>query len=167
MHSECINAKEIDIMSRKFTLVKNLLIICSAIFMLSILSLSISADTTSWREDNYTFELYGGGVQIVTYHGSDNSPFIPSITKKGYTVVKIGNSAFRSRSLSEITIPSTIQIIGEYAFENCSKLKSITFPDSVVEIQKYAFHDCKNMISATLPSNLKILGDYSFANTHI
>lgn len=42
-------------------------------------------------------------------------------------IVSIGNNAFSSMSITEITIPSTVTSIGSLAFENCSNLETVNF----------------------------------------
>lgn len=45
-------------------------------------------------------------------------------------------------SLTSITIPNNVTIIGEGAFNRCDSLKKVTIGTSVCEIGKYAFGAC-------------------------
>ena len=47
--------------------------------------------------------------------------------------------------LTDITIPSGITEIKDYAFFNCTSLKSITIPDSVTSIGEEAFYECTSL----------------------
>lgn len=92
---------------------------------------------------NYScFVLEDDTVSIVEYNGTASNLIIPSKIK-GYTVKEIGDGAFddpqRKSTLKSVTIPNTVETIGEQAFGFCTNLKKITIPDSVQRIGKYAF----------------------------
>ena len=50
---------------------------------------------------------------------------------------------------TELTLPSDITQINQYAFYNCSALTSITIPDSVTSIGYDAFYNCTSLTSIT------------------
>ena len=56
------------------------------------------------------------------------------------------------------TIPSSVNNIGVYAFENCSGLTSLTIPNSVTNIGGYAFKGCSGLTSVTIPNSVTSLG---------
>lgn len=64
---------------------------------------------------------------------------------KSYYVTEIGDYAFGSRSimqynnLTEVILPDTVEVIGEYAFSYLQNLKSVYIPSSVKRIEQYAF----------------------------
>lgn len=60
------------------------------------------------------------------------------------SVTSIGNHAFWSGNLSEITLPRYLVSIGEYAFRNCN-LSEIIIPETVVSIADYAFDGNENL----------------------
>ncbi len=66
--------------------------------------------------------------------------------------------------ICDVTIPSTVEIIGQGAFNGCSNLKSITIPNSVTNISKDAFRNCTNIESITIPNSVTSIGDYAFAD---
>ena len=105
-------------------------------------------------------------------------------------IVTIGKKAFDGRYVSEITLPSTLKKIDDYAFSNCQSLKSITIPENVKIIGKYAFYNdtwlkevnlpdglefidacafskCTWLESINLPIGLQYLGDLALCETHI
>jgi hypothetical protein len=47
--------------------------------------------------------------------------------------------------LSSISLPDTLETIGQYAFSRCSALRSIQIPKSVTYINRYAFRDLINL----------------------
>lgn len=60
----------------------------------------------------------------------------------------------QNRHLIKITLPNTIEYIGDYAFEGCVNLQSIEFPKSLHKIGTYAFAYCSSL------KNVSLLGDY-------
>ena len=62
----------------------------------------------------------------------------------------------------DVTIPSGVTSIGDYAFQNCIGLTSVTIPSSVTSIGKNAFRDCSGMTSVTIPSSVTSIGNNAF-----
>ena len=59
-------------------------------------------------------------------------------------------------------IPSTVKIIGSYAFSGCTGLASIDIPDSVEEIGEEAFYHCKGLEKIIIPDSVTKIGDNVF-----
>lgn len=82
-------------------------------------------------------------------------------TKKIYlpnTVKEIADKAFAyTYYLTEVEIPSSVEVIGNYIFDNCSNLTSITY--SGVE------YTSKSALEAALTNNGVTLGEFAFQNT--
>ena len=90
-----------------------------------------------------------------------------NVELKEYTVRKgtrvICNRAFEyCKSLSSLTLPSSLQSIGDRAFWGCSSLSSLTLPSSLQSIGDSAFEYCNSLTSLTLPSSLQSIGDSAF-----
>lgn len=81
------------------------------------------------------------------------------------SVTSIGSSAFvNCNSLTSITIPSNVTSIGYNAFNSCSSLTSITIPSSVTNIGNYAFQYCSSLTNVIIESNNIQIGDKAFNN---
>ncbi|MBQ7661129.1 MAG: leucine-rich repeat domain-containing protein [Clostridia bacterium] len=79
----------------------------------------------------------------------------------------IGNRAFEDCSrLTTITIPSSVTSIGDWAFSGCSGLTSIEIPSSVTIIGGHAFYDCSGLTTITIPSSVKSIGEGAFCNCY-
>ena len=80
---------------------------------------------------DFTFSLNaaGDGYVLTGYQGADASVTIPDWYNQK-PVTEVGDGAFQGNSnITEVSMPSTIVVIGEAAFKNCSKLnKVITYP---------------------------------------
>ena len=76
-----------------------------------------------------TCEVYCSSEQNAIFSGASGALTIPS-NVNGYTVVGISNEAFRGhRGITSVTIPNTIEYMGEYAFFECYNLKTVHISD--------------------------------------
>ena len=71
----------------------------------------------------------------------------------------LGCSSSRTGSVS---IPNSVEKIGDYAFYNCSSLTSITIPDGVMSIGSDAFYNCSKWTSVTIPKNVTSISFSAF-----
>lgn len=69
----------------------------------------------------------------------------------------IGGGSFFGSQLESITLPSSLEIIENWAFSSCSNLKVIEIPDSVTEIGELAFEFCSNIKKVKLSNSLTVL----------
>ncbi len=65
---------------------------------------------------------------------------------------------------TQITIPDTVETIGEGAFEENDEIESVVIPNSVTQIERYAFWGCDNLKTVTLGKGIGEIGPYTFAN---
>ena len=61
-----------------------------------------------------------------------------------------------------LSLPASLESIGNYAFFGCANLKAVDFPDRLQSIGDYAFRD-SGLESLTLPYNLHTVGTECFA----
>ena len=91
-----------------------------------------------------------------------------SIPESGHVTIPsevtvIGDNAFNSCSrLKSITFPSKLKAIGDNAFSACTQLQEVTLPNSVTDIGPAAFYGCINLHTVTLPNKLQILKQFVF-----
>ena len=77
----------------------------------------------------------------------------------------IGDYAFEDCSgLTSLTLPAGITSIGERAFRGCSGLTSLTLPAGITKICKCTFEDCSGLTSLTLPAGITEIGPCAFLN---
>lgn len=65
---------------------------------------------------------------------------------------------------NDVSIPSTVKVIGEGAFQNNTTVTRVTMPKSVETIEKYAFWGCDNLEQVSLGTGLGEVGDFAFSN---
>ena len=81
------------------------------------------------------------------------------------SVEKIGNGAFANLSgLKTIIIPGTVKEIGENAFTNNADLTRVVLQEGIEMIGDEAFKECDNLTTIELPESLKSIGISAFNN---
>ena len=78
---------------------------------------------------------------------------------------RIGVGYFQCSYLRKLTIPDTVTVIGDWAFNLCSILQSIVIPDSVTEIGSYAFCHSQDRcydLELSIPDSVISIGHYAF-----
>lgn len=70
-------------------------------------------------------------------------------------VTSVGANAFRCINMYSISIPETVRTIGDYAFQQCSKLTMVSIPEGCEVIGESAFAKCVALTGVTIPSTIK------------
>ena len=84
-------------------------------------------------------------------------------TKIPSSVSVIGPYAFLECSgLTEMTIPSNVKVIEHSAFEGCSDLTSLSIHSGVHTIEYSAFSYCSGLTELTIPSSVSFIGAHAF-----
>lgn len=66
------------------------------------------------------------------------------------------------KSLKNIILPLSLEIISDNAFYECKSIKSIILPDGINEIGESAFKFCRAIKSIILPQNIEIIKNDTF-----
>ncbi|MCM1578199.1 MAG: leucine-rich repeat domain-containing protein [Ruminococcus sp.] len=112
----------------------------------------ISADGVIYTADGSTLVMYPAGR-------TGEAVFAQGVTK-------IGDRAFSSCKIDGVTLPDTVEIIGDSAFENCKNLTAVNIPGSVVKISPYAFAG-SGLESVTLNEGIRVINTGAFESTGI
>lgn len=94
---------------------------------------------------------------------------VPSKVKasdvKSYKVTGIDDRCFQnSKTVTSVTLPSTISKIGQYCFADCEQMKSVNIPSAVKTISQYTFSNCVSLTSLEFPSSFTNFGSRCFEN---
>ena len=137
----------------------------------------------------YTVLDDGASIAITDYYGAQTELTIPA-ELDGYTVTEIAENTFRDRpELTKITLPDTLQRIGEDAFFNTGYYNNaanwqenmlyidqalisvptgaageIAIREGTVLLADNAMYNCKKITAVTLPSTIRYIGDYAMTN---
>lgn len=133
---------------------------------------------------------FGPQVKIIGDYAFDGCTAITSLSGLTYAGdgLSIGQYAFRKTQISSLDIGHDTKpvTIGNYAFNQCAKLKTLTLkncvsigtgafsqcsilpkvalPDTVTSLGGYAFSGCSELASVTLPKGITSIGASTFAN---
>ena len=91
------------------------------------------------------------------------------IDENGHAVIPEGTirvdyyAFYQCEKLVSVSIPDTVEIIGEGAFGGCKNLESITFPPSLKLIDEAAFFGCEKLSNVEIPAGLQRIETRAFA----
>lgn len=115
----------------------------------------LAFEDTPWLSaKNGEFVIVGDGILLV-YNGNGNKAVIPDGVKR------IAPKVFADRGLSEVQLPASLEVIGSYAFENCTGLENITFPEGLRQIHSSAFRNT-GLKELWLPDSVEAVGHQAF-----
>ncbi|MBP0972473.1 MAG: leucine-rich repeat protein [Oscillospiraceae bacterium] len=163
-----------------------LTMLCTAIPMAAVAEMSITASAAEYPTsgvcgDNLTWE-YDEEAKTLTISGTGDmydysdktdgkAPWYLRWTSCKKIVVKdgvtsIGNWAFYWFSeTTSISIPDSVERIGDYSVCACYKLTTFRFPSHLKEIGLAAFMNDEGLTAIDVPDSVEKLGDFAFSYT--
>jgi len=115
------------------------------------------------KSDEILYKEFSDHCIIKGYLGTKNIINVPE-SLNGKIVTGIADYAFKGLTVYKVNLPRTITVIGEGAFQQCTKLVSVNLPSSLREIGDYAFKGCVKLENMVIPSNVRI-GQDAFCGT--
>ena len=108
----------------------------------SLINITIGRGVTSTLDD--IFDSYNKLERIDVSEENTKYSSMQGIlfNKEKSTIIKYPSN---KNDISNYEIPSTVEIIEKYAFQNCTSLTSVTIPDSVTSISGSAFIGCNKL----------------------
>ena len=67
----------------------------------------------------------------------------------------IGDNAFKKTSIKTVVLPTSVYLVGAYAFSDCAQLTSVQFMSSTGHIGPSAFSGCATLSKLSLPKDLE------------
>ena len=122
---------------------------------------------TNYKESCPEGVIYVG--KIAYGYKGDRSQIDEVVIKDGTKVLRaacFGGSIrndIKGSSVSSIKLPSTLEIINDFAFADCDNLKEVIIPDGVKEIGEKAFQGCKSLEYVYIPDSVIKLGKEAFS----
>ena len=125
-------------------------------FSFTVCPITVAAGNTAYCSQDDA--LYSKDKDALLYAGGATGAFIiPN------TVVTIEESAFANSTISSVTIPNSVETIGNWAFSGCENLRTVTLPASVTEIGEGVFEVCTKLTSVRIPASVKTIQKWTFA----
>lgn len=126
-------------MNKTFSKILSLVLaVMLTVGMVTFADFTIEADAMTYGDWEYSiyFDEY---ASITKYNGTDAVVEVPSVLGNRPVRV-IGREAFReNKTLVEVTVPSSVETIREYAFIKCESLKTVNLSDGLVSLYNNIF----------------------------
>lgn len=115
------------------------------------------AETTApeiFVADGFNYHVREDGTLSVYYRGKAEEIVVPEeIDGKKVTAIAAKGFVTAADTLKKVTLPETIEQIGEQAFANCTLLSEINLPDSLTSIGVWAFDHCTSLKNLRIPAH--------------
>ena len=109
------------------------------------------------RVDAYAIENM---TDISRYNVYDNMCYLGNEGNPYALLVKV----FDAEQRANVELPSSVKVIGDYAFYNAENLNSLILPSGVAGIGEKAFSGCLRLENLVIPSSIEWIGSNAFAN---
>ncbi len=116
--------------------------------------------------DKIEVPVYFGNT-LVTGIAEGGFANCPSLTQVSLprTIQKISHEAFFGCSkLTKINLEENLMEIGSGAFAGCTSLSEISLPAGLASIRDRAFEGCTSLSAIKIPESLTVIGSYAFMN---
>lgn len=123
---------------------------------------SVSAAAKEYTENGISYEVQNKKAVVVRVETPGEELVIPA-TLGGFKVTRIGDGAFW-KPYKKISLPDTVESIGNRAFYDNEKLRSIRLPSNLKQIKEYAFSGCTALTEVVFNKKLSYIGRYAFNN---
>lgn len=131
-------------------------------------------DNTSWsiNLDTRTGYITGTGATWDYDNILSDRPFAPFFDEDlirtavvGEGVTALGRGLFtHAVNLQNVTLPTTLESIGELCFAYCDSLRTVPLPTGLQTIGSSAFRGSEKLFNLILPYSLRSIGDNAFQN---
>lgn len=145
-------------------------IISYILSVLLLFTMYLSADAVSSEKSSviladdgvWKYSVTGeSNAEITGYLGTEKIVSIPDKIDE-YTVTSIGSAAFYNSDIVKITLSSSIDSIGWWAFYGCKNLSFVELNDGLNTIEYGAFMNCRKLKNIALPYTVFSVGEDAF-----
>ena len=86
---------------------------------------------------------------------------------QGNRIKKIPESTFEGCGFQQVSLPPSLEGIGDNAFQHCYKMAKLYLPNDLKTIGTRAFYDCQALGSITLPNSVYSVGVEAFSECEL
>lgn len=109
------------------------------------------------KSGDFTYLVFSDGTAAVTaWSGKGGVLEIPE-TLDGHTVIALENKALYKAEMTELILPDTLEVVGNFAAMYCTKLEKVTFGKNIRNIGVSAFESEGDNTSSTGKGSLKTI----------
>lgn len=108
-------------------------------------------------------------ITTLNYYFGTSNPSLLKTVNIAEGTVELGYQAFFSKAIEFVSIPDSLQIIGENAFKACASLHTVNISENsqLTTIEEDAFYNA-DLYQLYLPDSLQTIGSYAFSsNTNL
>ena len=122
---------------------------------------------TQWLKSQPVGPVYSGNI-LVGYSGEVPLTETNFEVREG-TVCIAGTAFYKSDRITSITIPASVQYIGNSAFSGCKNLEEVVLAENsqLKLIDTAAFNECTKLSIFDLPESTEQIGNYAFRDTKL
>lgn len=107
----------------------------------------------------------GDGMTVNGYTGKDENVVIFQNRANGKQVIEVGDALFDGKDVEEAIITDGYLYIGKRAFAGNTRLHQVVMPYTLLEIGDYAFENCSRLKRVNLTERLEGIGEGAFTGT--
>lgn len=116
-----------------------------------------------FNSGNISKVVVPGGTVRIEYRGFYHTRKIPAIILPP-SIMEIGDWAFGSTDIKELTIPEEVTSISTGMCHLCDALEAVTLPEGITTIEAYAFKGCTSLKAINIPESVTTIEREAFAN---
>ncbi len=160
--NQCNNLSEIDFSTRPIKISSTSFQNCTNLSKITFGSKTATIGYGSFDGcTNLSSVTFGSGIQSISQTAFQKTA-LTDANLSACTSLKEINGFESCKQLTTVTLPASLENIGENTFNGCTALSSITLPDSLKSIGKSAFQGCTALASITIPGSVTAIGDSAF-----
>lgn len=125
-------------------------------------NISGAGEFTEGTYERLTYRKYKDHIEIIDCVKSNPADIVVPDEIEGLPVTSIGDGAFNRCVVYHITIPDSVEYIGEEAFFECTNLVDFKIPDGVKSIKDRTFGYCHSLEAIAIPDSVTSIGDEAF-----
>ena len=115
---------------------------------------------SAFEHNTLTDIIWNANLESVDQFAFAHNRFVNITLPAG---VELGHGSFYYNDYLETAeFEAGTEIIPEFMFYECPKLKSVTIPEGVTEIEMYAFSDCPSLEAIDIPETVEAIGPNAF-----
>lgn len=115
---------------------------------------------------DWTYTIDSNGDATITgYVGLETDVTMPSVVDTDKPVKYIAADALKYTNIQSIVIPSSVESIGDFAFEGCDELTTVTFNEGLKYIGTAAFY-MSGITTLNLPDSLETIDQGAFMHCY-
>lgn len=120
--------------------------------------------TINMKDFVYKLTDDGKGAILTSYTGESADITFPAEVEDGIPVIAIDDGMCQCNPVVvNVTIPGSVQTIGNVAFSACPNLESIKIEEGLIKIGMCCFGGCPELKEVHLPDSLEIVDNFVFA----